>query len=662
MHSSLLASTTATAIILILIASPIPTTASVFRNTSYTVRPDDFDRFGLRRVTSAGVIQGRPNYAHLYQRVLPIDLNLNPQKLTRAWLGIPFAQPPVGDLRFKPPQPIPLPTTPEDHVINAVHFPPPCPQNFPTLHAKSEDCLYLNVFAPSLPKIKRLDGKLLPVMVFFYGGAYNFGDSYFFGGFNPKNLVKNKRNKVVVVTFNYRVASFGFFQSTPHLASGQDSPNLGILDQRMALQWIKQHIHHFHGDPENITLFGNSAGAQSIAVHLTSPSTPKGLFHRAIMQSPPLGIRMRKPDELFSASFTLAQRLGCTTPSNQIDMACMRRKSMQDIMHAMKPMWHNPETDKIMNKPIDPASVNGERHTQGLDDQFQFWPAYDTDLIPGDLRVAFQQGKIIPGVDIIMGTARNEAGIDTKLKDILPILKRIQRNKKYNKTAYTDLIKYLFGDRTSEQALRQFPASDDVDDNMSQVERIGTDYAMTCPTRRAALDATRYTASSNNIYVYQFDQPGFPWLGRCRSQLACHTSELPYMFRTLELFWSKKKRILQKQVMEYWTNFATTGNPNTSRSMVVDFELPKWTPYDGRSFMSLGKDIGMKQDEQRDQDCKFLLDVVGYQESLSSLSSSLQLSTWNSMASSVSQHHSFEQQQVEDDDDQEEEEDDTLDE
>ncbi|XP_015838446.1 juvenile hormone esterase-like [Tribolium castaneum] len=183
--------------------------------------------------------------------------------------GIPYAKPPVGELRFKPPQ------APDkwNGVLDANGKVPHCVQIPPVDENESEDCLYLNVYVPK-PEPENTGPK--PVMVWIYGGAFTFGwaNGSFYG---PDFLLEQD---VIVVHFNYRLNVFGFL-STGDLAS---PGNYGLKDQLAALKWVKTHIALFEGNPENITLFGQSAGAASVQYHLISPKS-RGLFQRAISQS-----------------------------------------------------------------------------------------------------------------------------------------------------------------------------------------------------------------------------------------------------------------------------------------------------------------------------------------------------------------------------------------
>eukprot|EP00163_Fabomonas_tropica_P011007 TRINITY_DN2142_c0_g1_i3.p1 TRINITY_DN2142_c0_g1~~TRINITY_DN2142_c0_g1_i3.p1 ORF type:complete len:317 (-),score=67.20 TRINITY_DN2142_c0_g1_i3:80-1030(-) len=193
------------------------------------------------------------------------------------WKGIPYAAPPVGDLRFKAPQP----AAPWDNPYDATYTREVCPQfKQDFVMWGSEDCLYLNVYSPE----NATSSEPLPVMVWFYGGAYIFGDGYELGWYDGRNLAR-KRN-VVIVTMNYRLSAFGFLglkalaDEDPNGSTG----NYGVQDQLLALKWVQANINNFGGDPKQVTIFGQSAGGFSVCWHMVNPASA-GLFRAAIMES-----------------------------------------------------------------------------------------------------------------------------------------------------------------------------------------------------------------------------------------------------------------------------------------------------------------------------------------------------------------------------------------
>ncbi len=251
------------AIILIVLGILVVLGANLFiSNQPEMPSPPSRDETTLRNTTSGDIVGYRDKYG------------------ARAWLGIPFAKPPTGDLRWRAPQP----PSAESGVLEAFSPGPVCPQ-FASLLTSSnaqasggvvgnEDCLYLNVWSPP----NAVD---LPVMFWIHGGGNTIGHG---GSYNGRALAANR--EVVVVTINYRLGLMGWF-AHPALSNGNpldDSGNYGTLDAIRGLQWVQENITQFGGDPGNVTVFGESAGAFDTLAMMASPLA-KGLFHRAIVQS-----------------------------------------------------------------------------------------------------------------------------------------------------------------------------------------------------------------------------------------------------------------------------------------------------------------------------------------------------------------------------------------
>ena len=283
------------------------------------------------------------------------------------FLGIPFAAPPVGDLRWKPPQPV----EPWSGVKECTEFGPACPQPpMPGINIDrmDEDCLYLNVWTPASRPEDRL-----PVMVWIHGGGYRLGSAseIQYGG---ASLAKKG---VVVVTVNYRVGVFGFL-SHPQLAA--ESPqgstgHYGILDNIASLEWVQRNIAAFGGDPSRVTIFGESAGGNSVVALMQSPPA-EGLFHQAIAQSPAMVSSMtvfggpRDPEavrrDMEDTGQVLATILGCHEATDVL--ACMRAKTFEEILTALAahpelgfgPIGDDIVVSKAFFSPLD------ERHWQDV--------------------------------------------------------------------------------------------------------------------------------------------------------------------------------------------------------------------------------------------------------------------------------------------------------
>ncbi|KAK6819249.1 hypothetical protein RU639_008242 [Aspergillus parasiticus] len=247
----------------------------------------------------------------------------------RAFLGIPYAEPATGSRRFKPP----VPKSRSNQTVQADSFPPTCPGQYTfsnesiwsvlpympwNTESMSEDCLAINIWAP---KSKKVNGKSA-VMMFIYGGGFTQGGTAipFYDG---TNLVEDHQD-VVVVTFNYRVSIFGY-PNAPGLERGQQ--NVGLLDQRLAVEWVHRNIAQFGGDPSRIMLFGQSAGAASTDLYTYAyPTNP--IIHGVIMQSGAASIIIND-DKTHQNWQNLSQALGCST------LQCMQDKPWEDILEEL---------------------------------------------------------------------------------------------------------------------------------------------------------------------------------------------------------------------------------------------------------------------------------------------------------------------------------------
>jgi para-nitrobenzyl esterase len=234
--------------------------------------------------------------------------------------GIPFALPPTGDRRWKPPVAAAASTT----LLDASQFAKHCPQPGATMAAQpnaSEDCLYLNVYAPKA--LGSTSGSApRAVMVWIYGGANAIGASTYY---DPTPLVQAE--DVLVVTLNYRVGALGFLAHPAIDAEGHAAVNYGVMDQQLALKWVQDNIAAFGGDPKNVTIFGESAGALNTLTHIVSPLSA-GLFHKAIVQSGAYTLDTPSLTASQSRGTAFATRLGCTDQT----AACLRSKTVDDVL------------------------------------------------------------------------------------------------------------------------------------------------------------------------------------------------------------------------------------------------------------------------------------------------------------------------------------------
>lgn len=230
------------------------------------------------------------------------------------YLGVPYAAPPTGDLRWQPPQP----AAGWKGVRDATQFGKHCPQQGPAEQPDaSEDCLFLNVYAPAKRSTKRQ-----PVMVWFHGGANAVGTSE---GNEPTPLVET--GNVVGVTVNYRLGALGFLAHPALDTEGHPAVNYGILDQQQALRWVRDNIDRFGGDPGNVTIFGVSAGGLDVTSHLVSPGS-SGLFHRAIIESGAYQLNTPSLAQSEAQGTAFASRAGCADQR----AACLRSLPLDEIL------------------------------------------------------------------------------------------------------------------------------------------------------------------------------------------------------------------------------------------------------------------------------------------------------------------------------------------
>jgi para-nitrobenzyl esterase len=429
--------------------------------------------------------------------------------------GIPFAQPPTGDLRWRAPQP----AKSWSGVRDASDFGPPCVQGGALGVRSSEDCLYLNVWTPKWPMEKPA-----AVMVWIYGGG-NFAGAASDPTFDGESLA---RHGVILVTINYRVGVFGFFElpdldaESPHHVSG----NYGLLDQIMALRWVHDNIARFGGDPGNVTIFGESAGSLDINVLMTSP-LGKGLYRRVIGESgpvvaPPLLAEGERKDEALVAKLNISG-------------------------------------GSVLKKLRDLSSAELERATgQGL--AFigpTLGVVVDGWIFPESPMESFAAGRE-QRAGLMLGTNSQELQ-----KPFFPMsggLRDAIKNQ-YGPLAERALAVYGLNGTTQPQPDPEFG---------SVLAQWATDSQFRCGS---VAELVWHTKAQNSGYQFQFSRaaPGREALG------APHGSEVPYVFGTLGVGLNPRKydatdQRISAEMEEYWTNFAKTGDPNGGT-------LPQWPKF-----------------------------------------------------------------------------------
>ncbi len=472
-----------------------------------------------------------------------------------AYLGIPYAAPPVGSLRWRPPMQV----AKWKGVRPATAFGMHCMQ--PTIYADmifrdpgiSEDCLTLNVWTPAKDKKAKL-----PVMVWIFGGGFLAGGT----SEARQDGAQLASNGVVVVTMNYRLGIFGFF-AHPDLAaeSGRDSSgNYGLLDQTAALRWVQENVAAFGGDPENVTLFGESAGSFSVSAQMASPLA-KGLFQRAIGES---------GAAFYSAGLSFPTR----KVAEQRDAKFIHERMAMDSVNLLRAIPAQELMEESLKK-----TPGGET--------MRFGPDIDGYLLPESVPEIFAAGKQ-NDVPLLAGWNHDEGGIDTKT----------------TVASFQADVTAKFGERAPE-VLKLFPASDDAEAVRSAAD-LAADRFIAFSTW-SWMEAQAKTGKQP-IYRYRFDLAAPPDPNHPQGGVAYHSSEIPYVFGDLDLLkgfaWRPEDRTMSKEMQQYWTNFAKTGDPNGTG-------LAKWPAYSaatGWQVMYLKPEPVAEPDKTRQRD--LLLDSI----------------------------------------------------
>jgi para-nitrobenzyl esterase len=450
----------------------------------------------------------------------------------QAFLGIPYAAPPVKDLRFAAPAPVEDWTGTRDATRQA----PACVQFQPggvrETQPVSEDCLYLDVYRP-----KNAGGAAkLPVIVWVHGGGLTQGAGVIYGGQTLAAITKS-----IVVTVNYRVGPLGYLslaeldQENPAIGSG----NWGVLDQIAALQWVQQNASAFGGNPDNVTLAGQSAGAASVCALLASPLAA-GLFHRATIQSAFCGLLERSLADAQTQDTAFADEVGCTDAATRV--ACLRRAWAPSLVSAFQ------------SAPGGAGIVFG---TPVL-------PAASADAIAAD---DWNSVPIITGVTAHEGKLFFSANPDITAEQ------------------YEEWLAATYG-ASADQVGARYPLSEYPSPFYAQSEVFGDQFFYCANERTADLLATKTT-----VFRYEFSDPDSPTLYGLQPEgvdmSSTHSAELAYLFDfTLgDAPIPDGSRELATLMKQYWGSFAEDGDPNERR-------LPIWPEYltDDRRTLVLAPD------------------------------------------------------------------------
>lgn len=476
---------------------------------------------------------------------------------TRVFLGIPYAAPPLGDLRWKPPAAHAAWTEPVDATFRR----PSCPQ-LQTLGngfdaSSNEDCLTLNVWAPKDPPQKPV-----PVMVWVHGGSFVFGSGAS-ADYDGQKLAET--SGAIVVTINYRLGPLGFLA---HPALRNEDPNYpsaamyGFEDQRMALTWVKNNIAAFGGDAGNVTLFGESAGGISTCLHLLSPKS-QGLFHRVIIESGACALGRpsgtEQDAEVQGAEF--AQALGCDSGDAAQDLACLRGKPVEEVILAL---------------PTSAVDIAGS-------DGANWFPVVDGLNIADEPDKLLEQGAINK-VPVLLGSNQDEGTIFFAFG-----------GKITDEAGYLALVEKLVPGKGME-IVNHYPSATYGSPQKAAEVAFG-DAAFVCPARRTA---RALVTAGVPTYRYRFAHAGKALLANLG---AFHSGEIPFVFghptQLMPESPNAMEEPLAQAMMGYWSRMADKGDPNGGGA-------PNWPAYELTTEPNIVLDLTISTETQlKKADCDF---------------------------------------------------------
>ena len=512
-----------------------------------------------------------------------------------SYRSIPYAAPPVGELRWKPPtEPAPWTET-----LATAERPNGCVQApFNGLmipgFVSSEDCLYLNVDTP-------VEGSNLPVMVWIHGGGFTLGEALQADGGTAGDLIA-RQTGTVVVSMNYRLGQLGFLahpelsDESPDGASG----NYGLMDQTAALEWVRENIGAFGGDPDNVTIFGESAGAFSVCSHLVSAQST-GLFHKAILQSGSCERPWPTLEVAEAQGAVVTELLGCSE-APEGELSCLRSKSAQEVLAALAP---------APNFGFNPSDEEGGSWGPVLDGFFHTEQASES----------FASGNFNQ-VPTILGFTKDEARLFVWLGEIEETAPLVVTAENY----VGQIARLVGGDMAlATEAAAEYPLGDFSEPIVALAE-VATDVIFRCPGKQEIAKIAEHAPA----YLYQFEYPN----GRSQLELAIqfgvldaelpgyglgafHAADVPYVFgyspilgfdlsNGLELILNEWRagtadERIWLNTLGYFARFAATGDPNAEGAT-------KWPAYDAESDQHLVLDDPISAASNAAGKCSFWAD------------------------------------------------------
>ncbi|MFM7272661.1 MAG: carboxylesterase/lipase family protein, partial [Gammaproteobacteria bacterium] len=441
--------------------------------------------------------------------------------------GIPFAASTAGEKRWT----LPVPAPAWEGERDATRHGPGCPQveRYRITEASdAEDCLALDIAVPAAPAVRAR-----PVFVWFYGGA-------FVGGASNLYLLHRlaREGDMVVVAGNYRIGALGFLSHAQIDAAANGA--LGLEDQRLLLRWVQQNIAAFGGDPDNVTIAGESAGAASVCLQLTAPLRSRGLFHRAIIQSAACTRGSRSTEEAFATASDLAARSGCGEASDSL--ACLRKVPLPQLLAAQT------------------AIADGEL--------LAFAPSVGSAALPRQVADAFRSGDFLR-VPVMNGALRDEMRLYVGYE--------VEAGARVDAATYTSRIRAMYG-KNADAVLARYPIESDAQ-APAALGRLMSDFMPNGILDNCRILRTTWmVARQVPAYAYLWDDPGAPPVMKNPgfAMGSVHSAELPYLFPGF----SNNRRYdtpaltpasdgLAREMIARWSAFARNGDPAVAG-------LPAW--------------------------------------------------------------------------------------
>ncbi|HEV7422617.1 MAG TPA: carboxylesterase family protein [Mycobacterium sp.] len=474
----------------------------------------------------------------------------------RLFAGIPYAAPPVGPLRWHPPAPAP----PWPGVRDATHVGPRCMQDASDLELgrqSDEDCLSLNVWTPPAASDERR-----PVMVWIHGGAFINGS----GGIYDARWLAT-RGDIVVVTLNYRLGALGFL-AHPALGPPGDVGNYGLADQQAAMRWVRDNIAGFGGDPDKVTIAGESAGGMSVCDHLVAPGSA-GLFRAAIIQSGPCQAQVALP-EAQRASLDYARQAGCGDPASVA--ACLRALPADKLR---EPVWYFHVGDDALSGPVT-----------------------GTATLPVDPVTASARGEAAK-VPILIGSNRDEF-------TLFVALEYLRHGKELTPGQYPQQLSGTFGANAGPVAAH-YPLDRYGGSAPLAYSAAVTDGVFACETDRIG----QSLAADGAVYAYEFNDRNPPMPEPLRTLPfpvgASHSLELRYLFDIGGApALNPAQQVLSDQMIDYWSQFVATGAPTVGQQP----DWPELGAVDNRLSLQ-PEDVRVITDFDQTHQCPFWASLKG---------------------------------------------------